>query len=51
LLPDKRFGDDPQRRCPDITRARSLLGWKPKVDLLDGLTRTLSFFKEKLSGL
>jgi dTDP-glucose 4,6-dehydratase len=49
--PDKRYGDDPQRRCPDITRARSLLSWKPKVDLLDGLTRTLSFFKEKLSGL
>jgi dTDP-glucose 4,6-dehydratase len=49
--PDKRYGDDPQHRCPDITRARSLLSWKPKVDLLDGLTRTLSFFKEKLSGL
>ena len=49
--PDKRFGNDPQRRCPDITRARSLLGWAPKVDLSDGLTRTLAFFKEKMSGL
>ncbi len=34
--PDKRFGNDPQRRCPDITRARSLLGWDPKVDLVEG---------------
>jgi len=49
--PDKRFGNDPQRRCPDITRARSLLGWTPKVDLVEGLTRTLAYFKEKMSSL
>jgi dTDP-glucose 4,6-dehydratase len=49
--PDKRFGSDPQRRCPDITRAQSLLGWSPKVDLVDGLTRTLAYFKEKMTGL
>ncbi len=49
--PDKRFGNDPQRRCPDITRARSLLGWSPKVDLVEGLTRTLAYFKEKMKGL
>jgi dTDP-glucose 4,6-dehydratase len=48
--PSKRFGNDPQRRCPDITRARTLFGWEPKVELIDGLTRTLSFFKEKMSG-
>jgi dTDP-glucose 4,6-dehydratase len=47
--PDKRYGNDPQRRCPDISRARSLLGWEPKVDLLEGLTRTLAYFKGKLS--
>jgi dTDP-glucose 4,6-dehydratase len=46
--PDKRYGSDPQRRCPDISRARSLLGWSPKVDLVDGLTRTLAYFKEKM---
>jgi dTDP-glucose 4,6-dehydratase len=46
--PDKRFGNDPQRRCPDITRAQSLLGWSPKVDLVEGLTRTLAYFKEKM---
>lgn len=48
--PSKRFGNDPQRRCPDITRARTLLGWEPKVDLADGLTRTLTYFKEKMRG-
>jgi dTDP-glucose 4,6-dehydratase len=46
--PDKRYGNDPQRRCPDISRARSLLGWEPKVDLLDGLARTIAYFKGKL---
>jgi dTDP-glucose 4,6-dehydratase len=49
--PDKRLGDDPQRRCPDITRARSLLNWEPKVDLAEGLTRTLTYFKEKMAKL
>ena len=48
--PDKRFGNDPQRRCPDISRARSLLGWEPKVDLETGLARTIVYFKEKLAA-
>ncbi len=47
-LLDKRLGNDPQRRCPDISRARSLLGWEPKVDLEEGLTRTIASFKEKI---
>lgn len=45
---DSRLGNDPQRRRPDISRARSLLGWEPKVDLEEGLTRTIKSFKEKL---
>jgi len=49
--PDKRYGNDPQRRCPDITRARTLLGWEPKVSLEDGLIRTLAYFKEKMGML
>ena len=36
--------DDPTRRCPDITRARTLLGWEPKVNLREGLSRSLDFF-------
>jgi dTDP-glucose 4,6-dehydratase len=40
--------DDPKVRQPDITRARTLLGWEPKVPLDDGLRRTLEYFKRKL---
>jgi dTDP-glucose 4,6-dehydratase len=43
-----RLGNDPERRCPDISRARSLLGWEPKVELDEGLRRTIAFFKEKM---
>ncbi len=37
--------DDPRQRRPDITRARTLLGWEPHVDLEDGLKRTLEYFR------
>ena len=37
--------DDPKQRRPDITRARTLLSWEPKVALEDGLTRTLEYFR------
>ena len=40
--------DDPKVRQPDITRARTLLGWEPKVSLEDGLTRTLEYFRTKI---
>ena len=40
--------DDPKVRQPDITRARALLGWEPKVSLEQGLTSTLSYFRERL---
>jgi dTDP-glucose 4,6-dehydratase len=40
--------DDPRVRQPDITRARTLLGWEPKVPLDDGLRRTLEYFRHKL---
>src|SRR5437667_7329875 len=36
--------DDPKLRRPDITRARQLLGWEPKVDRSEGLRRTLAYF-------
>ena len=36
--------DDPQRRCPDISRANALLGWRPTVDLDDGLQDTIQWF-------
>jgi dTDP-glucose 4,6-dehydratase len=40
--------DDPKIRQPDITRARTLLGWEPKVPLSEGLPRTLAYFRQKL---
>ena len=38
--------DDPSRRKPDITRARSELGWEPRVALRDGLSKTIDYFRE-----
>ena len=43
--------DDPQRRCPDITRARDLLGWEPKVDAEDGLAGTVDWFRTQIASL
>ena len=40
--------DDPQQRQPDITLARTKLGWEPKVPLADGLKRTIAWFKENI---
>lgn len=40
--------DDPTRRRPDITKARTLLGWEPKVSLRNGLQNSLQYFKENL---
>ncbi len=42
--------DDPQRRRPDITKARLLLGWEPRVPLEEGLRRTIAWFAPRLSG-
>jgi dTDP-glucose 4,6-dehydratase len=42
--------DDPKVRQPDITLARTLLGWEPKVALDQGLGRTIDYFKEKVLG-
>ncbi len=40
--------DDPKRRQPDITRARELLGWEPKIPLEEGLPKTYAYFQELL---
>ena len=46
--PDLRLGDDPQRRQPDITRAKQILGWTPTISLDEGIKKTIPYFKEKL---
>jgi dTDP-glucose 4,6-dehydratase len=38
--------DDPKQRCPDITKARTLLGWEPKIDLETGLRMSLEYFRQ-----
>ena len=43
-------GDDPRRRCPDITLAKSLLGWSPQTDLRTGLEKTVEYFQEVLNA-
>jgi dTDP-glucose 4,6-dehydratase len=40
--------DDPKVRQPDITRARTLLGWEPKVPLEEGLVKTIEYFRTKI---
>jgi dTDP-glucose 4,6-dehydratase len=40
--------DDPKQRKPDITKAREVLGWEPKIELEEGLGRTLEFFRERI---
>jgi len=45
----KRLGSDPQRRQPDITRAKTILQWEPEVSLKDGLAKTIPYFKAKLN--
>ena len=45
---DARSVRDPQQRRPDITRARAILQWEPKVSLDDGIAKTIPYFKSKL---
>ncbi|MBN1372924.1 MAG: SDR family oxidoreductase [Anaerolineaceae bacterium] len=46
--PALRLGDDPQRRRPDITRAKELLQWEPKVSLEQGIALTVPYFRQKM---
>jgi len=40
--------DDPRQRKPDISRARKILGWEPRVDLAEGLVKTIEYFRTKV---
>ena len=42
--------DDPKQRCPDISKAKRLLGWQPKVNLNEGLQLTLNFFRQQVAA-
>ena len=43
-----RVSDDPSRRCPDIAKARRVLGWEPVVNVEEGLSKTIAWFREIL---
>lgn len=45
---DARIKGDPQTRQPDITRARTVLGWEPSVELREGLEKTVAYFKDRV---
>jgi dTDP-glucose 4,6-dehydratase len=42
--------DDPKQRCPDITKAKRILKWEPKIDLEQGLALTYEYFRERVSA-
>ena len=42
---DARIKDDPKQRRPDISKARTILGWEPQVDLAEGLAKTVAYFR------
>jgi dTDP-glucose 4,6-dehydratase len=46
--PRERLESDPQRRRPDIKRARNILGWEPRFTLDDGILKTIPYFRQKL---
>lgn len=48
FVKDARSVRDPQQRQPDITRARDILNWEPKVSLEEGIHRTIPYFRKKL---
>jgi dTDP-glucose 4,6-dehydratase len=43
--------DDPKQRCPDISKARSVLGWEPKIDLATGLKLSLDYFRQAVKEM
>ncbi|GAB4419093.1 MAG: SDR family oxidoreductase [Anaerolineales bacterium] len=49
FMPDERSTRDPQRRQPDITRAKTILNWEPKFSLEEGIKNTIPYFKKKLA--
>jgi len=48
FIPEQRLGDDPQRRRPDINRAKQILGWEPTVSLEEGIALTIPYFINKM---
>ena len=41
--------DDPRQRCPDITKAKTILGWSPTINLNTGLAKTIEYYRSELT--
>jgi dTDP-glucose 4,6-dehydratase len=48
--PNNRIHGDPQTRQPDIGKAKRILGWEPKIDIRDGLERTIEYFRTRVAA-
>lgn len=46
VITNQPIEDDPERRCPDITKAKKILEWEPKISLIDGLKLTIDYYKK-----
>jgi len=46
IILEKIGQDDPKKRCPDITKVKNLLNWQPKIDLEEGIKKTVEYFKQ-----
>lgn len=51
VKPELRIVDDPQTRQPDITKARTILHWEPRISLEEGIQRTIPYFRQQLQRL
>jgi dTDP-glucose 4,6-dehydratase len=49
FIENERTENDPQRRQPDISRARQVLNWQPTIDLEEGLSRTIAYFSSSMA--
>ena len=48
MQPEKRIEDDPQTRRPDLSKAKRVLDWEPKVPLEEGLRKTIDHFRTRI---
>lgn len=46
VITNQPIEDDPERRCPNINKAKKILGWQPKISLIDGLELTIDYYKK-----
>lgn len=48
IVHEKAMTDDPRKRRPDISRAKKVLNWEPKVEIIAGINKTIEYFRQEL---